>query len=340
MAKRVYLHIGPPKTGTSYLQDILWHHGETLEQRGLLLPGSRHDHFRAVVDVLGNAVSAGYNPKHFKGAWARLVEQISAWDGDALVSRETLAGAPPRRVRQIVADLAPAQVHVVLTVRDLARAVPAVWQQRLKRGGTESLEDFTARVMADTTETGFFQAAQFPEVVAARWARRVPAERIHVVTLPPSGAPSRLLWERFGGLFDIADLPIPDKPKVNSSLGAAEAELLRRVNTHLAPHLTKRQASRWVRVELANNVLAVRDGHRIGLDGSTGAWVAEHARHSVRELEAGGYDVRGDLADLLPMGDHEPHEATDAEMLAAATETIAEMLLKLRAAHGKGGGSG
>jgi hypothetical protein len=330
MATRVYLHVGPPKTGTSYLQGILWHHSETLQQRGLLLPGSRHDHFRAVVDVLDSAVSAGDKPKWSQGAWARLVEEISAWDGDALVSRETLAGAPPRRVRQIVADLAPAQVHVVLTVRDLARAVPAVWQQRLKRGGTESLEDFTARVMADTAQ---FHRAQFPEVVAARWARRVPAEQIHVVTLPPPGAPSRLLWERFGGLFDIADLPIPDQPKVNSSLGAAEAELLRRVNTHLAPHLTKKQASRWVRVELANNVLAARDSRRIALDGSTGAWLAEHARQSVRELEAGGYDVRGDLADLLPTGDPEPHEATDAEMLAAATETIAEMLLKLRAAH-------
>ena len=35
----VYLHIGSPKTGTTYIQDVLWANREALEADGVLLPG-------------------------------------------------------------------------------------------------------------------------------------------------------------------------------------------------------------------------------------------------------------------------------------------------------------
>ena len=48
MAERVYLHIGLPKTATTYLQRILWAHEDQMRGEGLLLPGStRREHLWA-----------------------------------------------------------------------------------------------------------------------------------------------------------------------------------------------------------------------------------------------------------------------------------------------------
>lgn len=35
----IYLHIGAPKTGTTYLQNVLWRNRERLRTDGLLYPG-------------------------------------------------------------------------------------------------------------------------------------------------------------------------------------------------------------------------------------------------------------------------------------------------------------
>ena len=44
--RRVLLHVGTPKTGTSYLQDVLFRNRETLERADILYPAHRFDaHF-------------------------------------------------------------------------------------------------------------------------------------------------------------------------------------------------------------------------------------------------------------------------------------------------------
>lgn len=48
MAARVFFHIGLPKTGTSFLQSILWSNREELRRQGMLLPDvERRDHLWA-----------------------------------------------------------------------------------------------------------------------------------------------------------------------------------------------------------------------------------------------------------------------------------------------------
>ena len=45
MAKRVFLHIGTPKTGTTHLQTVLWANRAKLAELGVLLPlrAAAHD---------------------------------------------------------------------------------------------------------------------------------------------------------------------------------------------------------------------------------------------------------------------------------------------------------
>lgn len=340
MASRVYLHIGLPKTGTSYLQSILRGNMAALKEQGLLLPGSRHDHYRASLDVRDQADAPGLraDPDHVRGAWKHLVEQARAWPGTVLLTNELLAGAQVQSIARIVEDVSPAEVHVIVTVRNLARALPAAWQQSVKSGRRTNLSDFIAGVRDETPATRWFRRVQFADRVLSRWQRHVPKERIHVVTVPPEGSPRELLWQRFSEILGIAPDSCELTTTANESLGAVEAELLWRVNVHLVPRLGKKEVSTWVRDELGNDILAQSD-HRLllAIPDDVRPWVAQRSRSINRRLGRAGYDIRGDLEDLNPSPCAAAATSSTTvqteEVLDAATETIAELVVRLRDAH-------
>ena len=51
-SRRIYLHIGEPKTGTSFLQHAMWNNRDQLAAQGVVLPGySYGGHIRASQDL-------------------------------------------------------------------------------------------------------------------------------------------------------------------------------------------------------------------------------------------------------------------------------------------------
>ena len=110
MARRVFLHIGLPKTGTTFLQTTMWHNRALLRERGFLYPGTqRMDHYRASQEVRG--VSPARMGPH-AGIWQRLVGELRRWDGDGLVSHEFFSMATGQQAAAAVAALAPAAARL------------------------------------------------------------------------------------------------------------------------------------------------------------------------------------------------------------------------------------
>ena len=103
MSRTVYLHIGAPKTGTTYLQDRLTRNAASLAEHDvhfptkspLISPGLFH--FRAALDLLGQ--DWGGDPGHADGSWDALVKRVKRRSGTVVISHEILApgAAPPRR---------------------------------------------------------------------------------------------------------------------------------------------------------------------------------------------------------------------------------------------------
>ncbi len=92
MSKRVLLHVGTPKTGTSYLQDVLFRNRRTLAAAGILYPADRFDaHFLAALDLM--RLPWGGLEDEAIGAWDRLAAQVRGLDGTAIISHEILATA-------------------------------------------------------------------------------------------------------------------------------------------------------------------------------------------------------------------------------------------------------
>lgn len=302
MARRAFLHIGSPKTGTTFLQQVLWRHRAVLSANGLLLPlPDVSDHHRASLDLRGRDRAA--DGRSTAGAWPRLVDDARAWDGDVLVSHETLAAADAQQADTAVRAFLDSgfEVHVVITARDLARQLVAHWQQSVKGRHSLTLGAYVAEGLdPDVGHGRYIALVQDHAALARRWGALLPAEQVHVVTVPPPGAPRDLLWQRFAGLLGLAADEFDLEVGGNESLGLEQAELLRRLNAALGDRLPRPGPyPRIVRGVLVGKVLAGRAGTRLSLTDAELAAVRDRSAAQVADLRTLGVDVVGDLDELL-----------------------------------------
>ncbi|HNJ78988.1 MAG TPA: hypothetical protein PKX56_06505, partial [Marmoricola sp.] len=145
MARRVMLHVGTPKTGTSYVQDVLLANQDSLAEQGILYPADRHDaHFLAALDLM--QLPWGGLEEQAVGRWDQLAEQVRRWDGTAIISHEILGTASRGQVRRALTSLGTAEIHIVLSARDLARQLPAEWQENVKHRRTLTYTAFLDQI--------------------------------------------------------------------------------------------------------------------------------------------------------------------------------------------------
>lgn len=352
MAHRTVVHVGLPKTGTTYLQTIMWRQRALLREQGVLYPGhNRMHHFHAARAAAGAPGRRGRAEELRR----ELVEEVRAWDGTALVTHEFFSQATATQARGFLDDLGTDDLVVVVTARDYLRQVPAVWQESLKMGNAASLGDFTDALLADghrervreahaqdAVEDKRLRAAwgwstQDLPAVLGRWSGAAGRERVRLVTVPPPGAPRDLLWQRWceaAGLdLDGVDLGVAVP---NESLGAPQARFL----TVVAEQLTRdfggaSERHRWLRQYVGHEVLVPQRGERIALP--------ERAAHAVRrlnetmlaELRALDLPLVGDLADLDagPGDGRDPDSVPDDEALAVGARAVEQMARDVRRLH-------
>lgn len=331
----VFIHVGAPKTGTTFLQEVLWANREKLAEESVTLPGSPDAHFHATLDV--REVPLDRHPPAAAGAWSRLVDEILRSRGTVIVSHELFAGASREQARRAVESLHPADVHIVYTARDLARQIPAEWQEHVKHRSRLRMGEFVDQVIQDGPQARWFWRVQDAAGVLERWGEGLPRDRVHVITVPPAGAEPGLLWRRFASLIGVDPGEYDTlAARPNVSLGAAEVELLRRTNTALGDRLSEPGSyPRFAKELLAHEVLTERQGKaKFGLRPDRARWLEEQSRQTIEEIRKLDCDVVGDLDELRPSerslaGVH-PDDIEDVAVLDVAADTVADLLVRLR----------
>jgi len=324
------------KTGTTYLQDLMTANREELAKAGYLFPGAVWaDQSLAAQDVLGFSEDDEPDQRpELVGRWAAIAEEMLSYDGKAsLFSMEFLSFAGTEQATRIVDSLEGADLHVILTVRDAAKTIPAQWQTGCRNGNQVPFRRFVYSVRDVLESDGP------PEGRAARmiertqdvgrmldvWVPLLGPEKVHVVTVPPRGSDPTLLWSRFASVVkmrpSVASRPVPN---TNTSLGHASTELLRLINAELGS-VPRRDYASVVKKALARKILGSRAHletplqlHRRGK-----AFAARWNARVRQAVVAHEVDVVGDLEDLpteRPPKDLKKmlHWPTDEEMLAAA----------------------
>jgi hypothetical protein len=302
VAEQVVLHVGLMKSGTSFLQQALRHNRARLHEQGVLFPSPWKRQVQAVKEISTHGLR-DQPPLAGDGPWRSLVDDVRRWDGAAVLSMEFLGPRGLAKARQIVDAFAPAEVEVVLSVRDLARTIPAMWQESLQNRGTWTWDEYVEGVEGEDRTTpgpgrAFWTRQDAPSITQV-WREAAGRDRVTVLTVPPAGAPSEVLWERFASLLPIDGSGIDLDVRTNPSLGLASLLVLRELNQRLDADgrtLTGRQYERVVKQLLAKRGLAGREGDpRLGYDA---AWVTERGDRDIARLRALAPRVAGDLEDL------------------------------------------
>ena len=334
MADDVYLHIGPPKTGTTYIQQVLWENKENLARQQIFLPlGRRRLQYDAVADLRGGLWA---NAK-LSTTWDKLVKKAHRRPGTSVVSEELLAAMPDvRSFERAVTSLAPARVHIICAVRDYGRGVPANYQQALRARSMRTYDNYLQMIQDPANE---LWRLQDPARLYEAWSPFLEGpECFHVVTVPATGAPRELLWERFATVIgaDPAGVDLTDQPR-NESLGVREAELLRRFNARLgdrfplpSPYI-ENVTKNFIRPALRTSPEIVR----IGVPERHVEWLTARSDalvESVRTL-AEKVDLVGDVEDLRAQITPEAlagDQLTEEELLNGALDALIRQLEFMR----------
>ncbi|MFT4009790.1 MAG: hypothetical protein QM655_07070 [Nocardioidaceae bacterium] len=337
MARRIFLYIGLPKTGTTFIQTTMWHNRAALRRQGLLYPGrSRFDHFHASQELRTKPeVTRGRLP-----VWQSLAAAAANFDGDVLITHEFFSMFKPAQIRRCLASLPPAEIHVVVTVRSYVLQWPAVWQEGLKMFVDQSFDTFMADALENRLQGAWGWRSQNIPQVLHKWSAEIPADRIHVITVPPPGSPRNLLWDRWTETTGIDDTRLErDVAFANSSLGAPQAALLHALKPRLSEELLDGATRhRWVRQYFGHEVLVPQQGPRFGTRPDVTAELVRRSRAAARTIRREGYDVVGDLGDLrYQPPDPEvpppyPDDVTTEQMLEVALDAIEQMIRDHRAA--------
>ncbi|HEU4567504.1 MAG TPA: hypothetical protein VFR99_05665 [Marmoricola sp.] len=348
MVRKVFVHVGLPKSGTTYLQAVFRRHRAQLQDRtGVLFPGRTWtDQVDAVRELRGLPVPAARRSA-VDGAWQRLVTEIQQWSADSFVSMEWLAAAHRDELERIVTDLAGREVHVVVTVRDIARTVPAVWQETTQTRGVWTWSEYLEQVTSDdallTPAGGSFWRQQDVRTVLDRWADLVPRDAVHVVTVPHPGSAPDELWRRLADVLEIeAEGYALDGLRANASLGRESAELMRLVNVRVREQKIDRlRYEAAFKHPLAKAHLAARraEESRIALPSELEKWAMAVAEQQIDAIRTAGVRLVGSLEELQPAFgcDHpSPHPAPSEEpdldgVLDAAVDALTSFALARQA---------
>jgi len=338
MTRKVILHVGTPKTGTSYLQHVLFHNRPKLRRHGIVYPADRHDaHFLAALDLM--RMPWGGLEAQAIGAWDKLAASVRRAHADAIISHEILATASRAQIGRALESLGHGdgtEIHLVLSVRDLVRQIPAEWQENVKHRAGLSYGAFLKQIQDPRREgripTWFWGVQEIPDILE-RWGHDLPPEHVHVVTVPPAGGSPELLWKRFVEAFGLDGIDLQlDGERVNPSLGSAETTLIRRINRAANEALEPAYYRPLVRELVAHQTLSRRrKTPRLALPPDVHPWATALQQSWTDEIRRRGYDVIGDLDDLQgapPVQEYaDPDHPDEALVSSAAVDALKAVLL-------------
>jgi hypothetical protein len=330
---RVFVHIGLPKTATSYLQTILWSSRDALRARGVVVPGAeRRDHLWASRSVREDPHQERAPERH-RTAWSRICAELAETPGTGLLSHEFFAAASAAQAGAMVAELPTDDVHVVVTAREPLGLFTASWQESLKNGSTTPMADYARRESRRSTAIWNWRTLDL-RLVLERWSQAVPPERIHVLVLDPT-APRDDVWHRFAGVVGFSSDGIDLSASFpNTSMGVVEAETLRRINGSLQGFGSAFDRGVWIRTFLADERLVPRAGDRFWPEPAQVDDCRARAEAAIAHLRSAPYDVVGEVEHLRVPAELEPRRATtsvtDTEVAEVAVDLVATLLGDVR----------
>lgn len=222
------IHIGPPKTGTTAVQVAMKAAREDMARQGAYYPKGPYRRRKAgwALGLPGAPRGRTVAMRH----WDDLVSEVrDAGDVRVCVSDENFGQAEAPIVSRIVSELGGPEAHVVAVVRRLDKALPSLWQERVKSGHAGDFESWLRRILGDDSadrERWTFWQGHDVRSLADRWTQFVEPERFTLVVADEGDREQ--LFRVFGEMLGLtAGTLRPSPTRSNVSLSWSELEALR-----------------------------------------------------------------------------------------------------------------
>jgi len=220
---RYLIHIGPHKTGTTYLQHAFTRLRPELAARGILYPpqwGSgehgQHGLRAALSQPDTNALPAAFEQFNRSGA------------DTVLLSSEDFTYAGDAEVRCLHTLMAGQPAIVVFYCRRWSELIPSCWRESIKHGSLSSLPEYVLACLANPTTSPIVNFRHVLDRYAAVFGR----ESIRLVSY--NGvleAGEDLLTHFCRNFLSWPDPPPTDLGRVNISLDMVDSEIIRTLNS-------------------------------------------------------------------------------------------------------------
>ena len=300
--REILLHIGPPKTATTSIQQLLNQHGslrsdittEVLTQRDAVLDLVLHDEFTKSAPMR-------------RGGWEKLVSAINRSRAEiVIVSDEKFSWLDRSAIAEVAQAFGAERTQVVFGARALHRVIPSYWQELLKVGASDSLHAWCAALIEGNAHgersrnAGRFWRSHDLGALAERWTSGFGQTRVTCFVVHENDH-TRTLQNASEALG--LKLLASAKPAASSNpaLSLPQANALQRVNemsSRMRVPTRVRRAITRLAVEQLTASTVVR-GARAEVPQKFRQAVQERQRQMAEQLQASGIRVAGDLSTLM-----------------------------------------
>lgn len=314
-------YIGPPKTGTTSLQEAARAARSQLYEHGVYYPGSHRNHRAAVAGLLqrpvrvlgGRRIPPGTPPSEANQSppesewWALMEDLDSEPSRRKLVTHEFAAGATIVQARRFVQSLGVGRTHIAITLRPLSAVLVSHWLQDLKGGDSSAFESWLTQLFDGPAPAIPTLPRKFDHAgLVKRWAQVAGPENVTAVVVGTTN--KDLLTDAFEEMLGLPAQTltglVSGGKSTNRSMSLPEANVIRQVNELVY----STEAMSWpvyrdVMLRGAiNRILDNRhptaDEPRVRLP----EWAAERAMHTGKayadQIAASGVRIVGDLSTL------------------------------------------
>lgn len=133
--RKLYLHIGPHKTGSTYLQGELLKQHSLLLAEGILYPDSMLEGWGHT--GLANAIKSGD-----ASCFSAEIERINQFDGDVILSSENFFNMSQEQIASLRSLFHFDEVRIVAFYRQPTIRLLSLWHEFVKSGMSKSYSEF------------------------------------------------------------------------------------------------------------------------------------------------------------------------------------------------------
>ena len=243
--RKLVIHAGFHKTGTTALQHSLSASGSALHKQGWVYPVLSHgqsqsDSALALAKRGWGWKGGGSKPIPMK-TWNRLVTRINRDSGNSVISSEFFSELQLTHIEKIKTAFPKHEIQIVFTIRALDAIFPSNFQQALKGGSDLGYEDWLERILNDYQNgkrSSFWRRNQHALVIE-RWVDVFGKEQVTLITSDVQN--QRALYERFETLLGLK----PDSLVRESGTGLNRGLLLDEISLILEVNRKYPKNGRW-----------------------------------------------------------------------------------------------